>query len=315
MPATATPPRDGPSSPPVRVVTLLPAATEIVAALGGGALLAGVSHECDFPPEVRRLPRLTSTPIDPGAAGVAIDQAIRALVAEGRPAIRVDAEALRAAAPDLVITQGLCEVCAVAEGEIFSLATALTPGPRVLSLGARDLSGIFGDIRAVGTAIGRETQAGDLVARLEQELASLAPRERGPARRVVCVEWLDPLYLAGHWVPELVRAAGGIDVGAEPGSHSGRRSWNEVRLLDPEVIVVMLCGMGVDRATRELDECRDPEALEVLTGRPVWILDGNAYTSRPGPRVVEGAARIRDALAGRAAPGLRPWLRGGPSRP
>jgi iron complex transport system substrate-binding protein len=129
----------------------------------------------------------------------------------------------------------------------------------------------------------------------------------GSPVRVLCIEWLEPLYLAGHWVPQLVEAAGGEDVGAQPGSHSARREWSELGRLRPDHIVVMLCGFGIERARAELESVRDPEALDLFRQAPVWIMDGNAYTSRPGPRVVDGAACIRVALLGREARNVERW--------
>jgi iron complex transport system substrate-binding protein len=287
----------------MRVVTLLPGATEVVAALGGGELV-GVSHECDYPPWVTRLPRVTTTPIDQRLSGSAIDAEVRALRAAGRPVIVADAAELRRLAPDLIVTQGLCEVCAVADGAVHRLAAALDPAPMVLSLSARTLAGIWDDIRTVGRALDVPEEADELVAGLQARLARLGPGSTSRRRRVICVEWLEPLYLAGHWVPELVEAAGGADVGAASGSHSTQRTWDEVAGLRPELVVILLCGFGVRRARTELDQLRNPLARRALADTPVWVLDGNAFTSRPGPRVVGGAERLQAALAGREMPGL-----------
>ena len=301
----------------MRVVTLFPAATEIVAALGAADTLVGVSHECDYPPSVTALPRVTTTTVDPTQPSGAIDHAVRTLRAAGRPVVAVDAALLRRLAPDLVITQGLCDVCAVEAGAVHRIA----PGgpPRILALEAHDLAGVWADIRAVARALGR-AEAGDaLVASLEHRLtaleASWAARRSQAAgvARVVCIEWLDPPYLAGHWVPELVRYAGGEDVGAEPGSRSLRRSWREIRAARPHLVLVMLCGMSVARAEQEMRAVADPEALALFEGTPTWILDGGSYTSRPGPRLVDGAERIRCAIEGREVPGLRRWVRSVPA--
>lgn len=290
----------------MRVVTLLPAATEIVAALGGASSLVGISHECDHPRSVLGLPRVTTTPIDPALPSGRIDAEVRRLRDAGRAVIGIEAEVLRHLAPDLVITQALCDVCAVAGGEAHRLAAALDPPPAVLTLQGATLGGIWSDIRAVGAALGLEDEADELVTGLRSRLARLAAPWRGPRTRVLCIEWLDPLFLAGHWVPELVAAAGGCDVGAEPGSHSTRRVWDELAALRPALVMVMLCGFGVERSRAELDVL-GRKARAVLSGAPVWILDGNAYTSRPGPRVVDGAARIAAAIEGREMEGLTRW--------
>ena len=291
----------------MRVVTLLPAATEIVAALGEAASLVGISHECDHPPEVLGLPRLTATPVDPGAPGAAIDAEVRRLHDAGRPVIGVDGDLLRRLAPDLIVTQGLCDVCAVADGEVHRLAAVMSPAPAVLTLSGRTIAGIMRDIFAVAQALDRTAVGETLVGHLQSRLRALRNRAVGRRPRVVCVEWLDPLYLAGHWVPELVETAGGRDVGAEPGSHSGRRRWSEVAELRADVLVVMLCGFGVDRSLAELTDLRDPAALQVLGSVRTLVIDGTAYTSRPGPRVVDGAELLAKAWLGQPAPGVVEW--------
>jgi iron complex transport system substrate-binding protein len=297
----------------MRVITLLPAATEIVAALGAGDRLVGISHECDYPPDLHHLPRVTASRVDPHAPGGVIDASVRALLAEGRPVIAVDGAALERLRPDLIITQALCDVCAVSDGQVHQLTATLHPAPRVLSLGARDLAGIWADIRAVGAALDLTREADALIREREGRLASMAPSRAGRTSqafgipRVLCVEWLDPLYLAGHWVPELVMAAGGEDAGAEPGAASTRRSWAEAARLRPDLIVVMLCGFDVSRSGDELAALTDPIALTLFGSTPTWILDGNAYTSRPGPRVVEGAEQIRAAMRGEEMQGMKKY--------
>jgi iron complex transport system substrate-binding protein len=291
----------------VRVVTLLPAGTEIVAALGGAGQLVGISHECDYPGSVQRLPRVTTTPIDPGSSGATIDAEVRHLRDAGRPVIAVDAGQIRKLRPDLIITQGLCDVCAVSDGEVYRLVEAIHPAPRVLALAARDLGGIWRDIRDVGTALNLADEAEKLVLGLQSRLRRLRTLTPSPSPRVLCIEWLEPLYLAGHWVPELVAAAGGEDVGAGPGSHSARREWAELPALRPDHVIVMLCGFGTERARAELDALDHPDALGLLGRVPTWILDGNQYTSRPGPRVVDGAERIRAVLTGASAGEVEQW--------
>lgn len=291
----------------MRVVTLLPAATEIVAALGGAGSLVGISHECDHPASVLGLPRVTATPIDPEAPGGAIDAEVRLLRGAGKPVIGVNDDTLRRLAPDLLITQDLCEVCAVGEGEVHRLAAVMYPAPAVLGLSGRTIEGIWADIRAVASALDLAPDGDELVAGLRSRLERLRARRRGARPRVVCVEWLEPLYLAGHWVPELVEAAGGTDVGAAAGSHSARREWSDLFGLRPDLFVIMLCGFGVERALAELSALDSPAARSVLESAPVWIIDGNAYTSRPGPRVVDGAELLQGAFEGREARGAMPW--------
>jgi iron complex transport system substrate-binding protein len=288
-------------------MTLLPAATEIVAALGGADQLVGISHECDFPPTLGAIPRVTTTPIDPAAPSAAIDAEVRALRGAGRAVIAVDAAVLRQLAPDLIVTQDLCEVCAVSEGEVHRLASALQGQPTVLSLSGRTLDGVWNDIRRVSLALGMGTEGEALIARLMGRLKRLVAS--GPARRarVVCVEWLDPPYLAGHWIPELVDAAGGEDIGAQAGAHSMRTTWPDIAALRPEVVIVMLCGFGVERSLLELQALPDVEGRRLLADASVWVVDGNAYTSRPGPRLVDGAERLQSAMLGREMDGLVRW--------
>ncbi len=291
----------------MRVVSLVPAATEIVAALGDVSLLVGISHECDFPSFIRHLPRVTTTPVDVHASGVEIDREVQRLRESGRPAVAVDAQQLRRLAPDLILTQGVCEVCAVGNGQIQALASSLDPVPSLVSLKAQEVAGIWGDIREVGTALGLRDEAEELVLGLQSRLQRLRGSQGERAKRVLCIEWLEPLYLAGHWVPELVAAAGGIDVGAEPGAPSSRRQWDELSDLHPDHILVALCGFDLERSRAELEALTHAAALELLGRVPTWIIDGNAYTSRPGPRTVDGAARIATALRGQPVTGIEQW--------
>jgi iron complex transport system substrate-binding protein len=292
----------------VRVVTLLPAATEIVAALGAVDQLVGISHECDYPDAVRKLPRVTATPIDVQQPGALIDAGVRRLSRAGEPVIGINAAQLSMLAPDLIITQNVCEVCAVADGQVHHLATTVEGAPRVVSLGAPDLEGIWTDVRRIGSALDVEDQAQKLVAGLQSRIAALRARTSGgTTRRILCFEWLDPLYIAGHWIPELVSAAGGKDVGARPGDRSARANWSELPQLLPDHIIVMLCGFGIERARAELCALRDSMALELMRRVPTWIIDGNAFTSRPGPRVVEAAELIHSAICGKPSVNLERW--------
>jgi len=291
----------------MRVVSLLPGATEIVAALGGTAHLVAISHECDFPPSVQHLPRVTTTPLDPALPGAAIDAEIRRLRDAGQAIIAVDGDALRRLAPDLLITQDLCEVCAVADGALHRLAATLHPAPAVLALRGRSLDGVMDDIRAVARALDLADDGDELTTGLGSRIAGLRRGVPPVPPRVLCVEWLEPLYLAGHWVPDLVAAAGGMNAGAASGAHSEVSTWDAAASLRPDLTIVMLCGFGLDRARIELDRLTDPAAARALGSAPVWLLDGNAYTSRPGPRLVDGAERIQAAMAGIERPGLARW--------
>jgi len=295
----------------VRVVSLLPAATEIVAALGAQSMLVGISHECDYPPSVLRLPRVTATPIDIEAPGATIDAEVRRLHLAGQPVIAVDESALRQLAPDLILTQDLCQICAVNDGQVHRLAGSFQRQPQVVSLSAHNLAGVWEDIRAIGAALDLSDEAEELVLGLQSRLRRLAAERSAHSPRVLCIEWLDPLYLAGHWIPELVAAAGGRDVGAAPGSRSVRAEWADIGQLQPECLLIMLCGFGTMRSRAELEQLTHPEALELMCRVPTWILDGNAYTSRPGPRLIDGASRMWSAFHDRPIAGVERWATAG----
>jgi iron complex transport system substrate-binding protein len=289
----------------VRVVSLLPAATEIVAALGAGNWLVGVSHECDWPPEVRTLPRVTRSSVDSALPSAEIDRRMAAAKRGGAAPVTIDRDALGRLAPDVIIGQSVCDVCAVGEGELTAAIATLSKRPRVVTLHAHDLAGVFADIGRVGEALDLQGEAEELVAGLRYRLRRIpaphVPRPHGsPLGRptVLVIEWVDPPYVAGHWVPELVAAAGGVDIGARPGDRSVTRVWRELRALAPDVVVVALCGFDVPRARRELGAVTDPDGRALLAAARVAFLDGNAYTSRPGPRLVEAVELLTPLIGG-----------------
>ncbi|MDZ4674151.1 MAG: ABC transporter substrate-binding protein [Gemmatimonadota bacterium] len=281
-----------------RVLSLLPAATEIVCALGAGDRLVGTTHECDYPPEIQHLPRVTTTPIDHTLSSGKIDEAVRRMRAEGQAVIALDRSQVEALRPTLILTQNLCEVCAVDGNATRALADLFDPPPTVLHLTGQTLGGVYDDIRRIGAALDLQPDAEDLVAGMRYRLAHLPGAVPTPTPRVVSVEWLDPLYLAGHWVPELVAAAGGEEVGAVGGEPSRRRAWAEVAAMQPDVVLIMLCGFGIRRAQDEWAAFAraNPVVVSMIGAARVRFVDGNAYTSRPGPRLVEGAEAIRKVL-------------------
>jgi len=285
----------------MRIVSLFPAATEIVAALGAGDWLVGVSHECDYPPAVRALPRVTRSTLDAALSSREIDQQMAAAKRGGVPPVTIDRDLLGRRAADVIIGRAVCDVCAVGENELADAIATLSDRPCVVTLHAHNLAGVFDDIGKVGDALDLSGEADELVAGLHYRLNRVAAQHAAPLRdrpRVLVVEWVAPPYVAGHWVPELVAAAGGVDVGARAGDRSVTRVWAEVRALAPEVVVVALCGFDVPRARRELAAVADPDALALLAGARVGFLDGNAYTSRPGPRLVEAAELLAPLIGG-----------------
>jgi iron complex transport system substrate-binding protein len=271
-----------------RVVSLLPAATEIVAALGAGSLLAGISHECDYPPEVLSLPRVTRTKLDAALPSAEIDRIMAEAKRSGRSPIEIDLPLLQRLTPDVIIGQSVCDVCAIGTTELEHAARALGRRPRVVTLHAHDLEGVFADMRRVGEALQLADEADELVAGLRYRLRRLAHIPHPTPPRLLVLEWLDPPYVAGHWVPELVAVAGGIDVGNSAEAPSVARPWRDLAALAPDLVVIACCGFDVARARREYETVSDRDA-RVLFARRVEFLDGNAYTSRPGPRLVDAA--------------------------
>ncbi len=282
----------------MRVVSLLPAATEIVASIGGAGLLVGVSHECDFPPQVSALPRITSTRLDRRLASREIDAQMALAKRTGQSTVDVDVATLARLRPDVLIGQSLCDVCAVSGPELERVVTSLQPTPWVVTLHPHTLAEALVDIWRVGEVIGFPDEAEEVVAGLRYRLRRLRALASRPTRpRVVVLEWLDPPYVAGHWVPELVALAGGEDVANAAGGPSVARSWRELAGLAPDLVVVALCGFDVARARQELAQVVDEDARALLARR-VEFLDGNAYTSRPGPRLVDAAERLARLMRG-----------------
>src|SRR6266513_179780 len=293
----------------MRIVSLLPAATEIVAALSAVGRLVGVSHECDFPPEVRSLPRVTRTRLDPALPSGAIDRAMAEAKRTGVSPVEVDVDLVAHLRPDVLIGQSVCDVCAVGQGELARLVTTLMPTPWVVTLHAHTLAEVFLDIRKVGEALELRDEAQELEAGLRYRLRRVGAQAQqsgkggahhaAPLRkpRVLVLEWVDPPYVAGHWVPELVALAGGQDVGSTLGEPSRPRPWDELAALAPDLVVVALCGFDIPRAQVELGAVTDRHARALL-GRRVEFLDGNAYTSRPGPRLVDAAETLARWIRG-----------------
>lgn len=275
----------------MRVISFLPSATEIVAALGHTDAIVGVSHECDYPPVVRSRDVVTSSAIESKAAPGIVDGQVRDLVDGGQPLYDVREDRVRALAPDLMITQVVCDVCAVSEGEVRAVAARLEPRANVVTLGATTLDGIFDDIRRVAVALSVEDRADALVADARSRMRAVhvtLKAARAPRPRVAVIEWTDPLFAAGHWVPEMVHRAGGVDVLAKPGEHSSARTHDVVRAADPEILIIGPCGYDLVRAVGDAERVLGLPEWSWARGRRVWAVDANAFLSRPGPRVVDG---------------------------
>ena len=277
----------------MRICSLLPGATEVVAMLGRTRHLVGISHECDYPPEIRAKPVLVRATVDAGLSSSDIDRRVRTTLQAGRPLYELDETLLVRVRPDLVIAQTLCQVCAITPSQLNRALRALSSPPRVLSLGPSTLDNVLADIERIGEAIGRSQEASSLVeqlrARLEAVLLQVAHAEKHP--RVACIEWLDPLFAAGHWVPEMVAFAGGVDVLGTPGSPSAQITWEQVRETRPDVLVIMPCGFSITRARQELHRLTTQAGWKDLpAGRngAVFLVDAAAYFNRPGPRLIDG---------------------------
>jgi iron complex transport system substrate-binding protein len=288
----------------VRIVSLLPSATEIVFALGLGDELVGRTHECDFPPEAQAIPVITSDAgAQPGASSRQIHDRVTRSVHGGSSIYRLDRDALEAAHPDLILTQELCEVCAVSYREVTSAVRAIKGDATVVSLEPTSLEGIFNTISTVGAMAEAEDEALGLLELLRERLGRLEERvlQRRlagvPPRRVVCLEWLDPPFATGHWVPEQVRRAGGWDLIGRQGERAVETTWDAVREVDPEQMFLMPCGF--DARTTAAEWARTPrpswfDELQAVRRGEVFALDGSAYFSRPGPRVVDGVGMLAE---------------------
>ena len=290
----------------MRIVSLLPSATEIVFALGLGDELVGRTHECDYPPEVADVPVMTE---DIGGSPEDDSRAIHDRVTQslhgGSSIYRLNTEALAEAHPDLILTQELCDVCAVSYKEVTRAVKALEGDITVVSLEPQSIEGIFNTISTVGAMAEAEDEAVGLLELLRERLGAIENRslERRlagiPPRRVVCLEWLDPPFTAGHWVPEQVRRAGGWDLLGQSGEKSKETTWDEVRDVEPDQLMLMPCGFNAARTAREYDRMVKPawfEELRAVRRGELFALDGSGYFSRPGPRVVDGIALLAELM-------------------
>lgn len=283
-----------------RIISLLPAATEMVAALGATHQLVAISHECDFPSDISHLPRITASAVDRDAASADIDSAVRNLTDAGRPVFVLDAADVVRLAPTVILTQALCDVCAVSEGDVRDIAHLVSPAPVIIPLAGTTMDGVWSDIASVGAAIGRSAEATDLLDSIALRLGRVhetLKAAHAPRPRVAVIEWLDPLFAAGHWTPELVRRGGGLDVLARPGMHSVRVELGHIRGAHPEILLFAPCGFDVARSAREARALLARDDWAWASGLEAWALDGNALTSRPGPRLVDATEVIASIVA------------------
>ncbi|RLS35041.1 MAG: cobalamin-binding protein [Planctomycetota bacterium] len=291
----------------MRIVSLLPSATEIVCELGLGGALVGVSHECDYPAAVRSLPRVTRSLLPADASSGKIDELVRERLRSQRALYELDREVLSRLAPDLIVTQGLCDVCAVAEAEVTAAACLLPGSPRVINLEPQSLAQVLISLQTVADAAGVPEVGRATVARLQARIDAVAIRSATVALppRVVLLEWIDPPFSSGHWSPEIVRLAGGREVLGREGEKSRTLSWSEVVVADPEVLVIACCGFDIPRSRQDLPMLAAQPGFRDLTcvrNQRLFLVDGNESFSRPGPRLVESLEILAQALH----PGLHP---------
>jgi iron complex transport system substrate-binding protein len=284
-----------------RVASLLASATEIVCALGARDLLVARSHECDYPAEVIVLPAVTAPKLDTSLPSGRIDRAVKRLVEQALSVYHVDAAALRALAPDIIVTQTQCAVCAVSEDDVVAaLADWTGARPRIVSLLPNGLDDVFADIRHVARALDRRENGEALVRHMRARMDAIAAQAADlPRPRVACIEWIEPLMAAGNWMPELIALAGGANVIGEAGQHSPWLSFDRLAAADPDVILILPCGFAIARTRAELAplagraEWRNLRA--VRAGR-VYLADGNQYFNRPGPRLAESVEILAEIL-------------------
>jgi iron complex transport system substrate-binding protein len=279
----------------MRIVSLVPHATELLFALGLGDDVVAVTHECDHPARALELPRVTKDRLPAGLSAAEIDAAVRESVAGDNTIYELDTALLRELEPDLIVTQELCPVCAVSYDEVVKEAELIESCPKVIALDPKTIGETMGDIRTLAAATGARDAALDLVARQRARIDALRIAVKDAERpAVAAIEWFDPVFVAGHWTPQLIELAGGIDVLGFPGEHSEQTTWEAVAAARPEVVVCMPCGYDARRSLQEAEQFAD--ALRAVGARRVVAVDAAAYFSRPGPRLVDGLELLGHVL-------------------
>jgi iron complex transport system substrate-binding protein len=296
----------------MRVVSLLPSATEIVHDLGAGPFLVGRSEECDYPASVRSLPVvMRARAWDADRPSAEIDQRVRRVRGTGESLYELDLPQLRALAPELLLTQDLCTVCSVTDTEVTAACRATGVDPEIVTLGPKTLEEVWDSVESVGNALGLKERGHDLAESLRGRTSVSSSNPKRPRPVVAVVEWLDPPILAGLWTPDSVRAAGGIALGVEPGVPGLRTTWSAIASAAPDLVVISPCSFSVERTRAELGTSSIRQNLDALSPSfGIWIAD-EAYFSRPGPRLAAGVELVRDLLDGERPRGPMPVLRWG----
>lgn len=279
----------------MRIVSLVPSATEMLFALGHGSDLIAVTHECDYPPVAQELPRITRDVLPSGLSAAQIDAAVKERTLAGASIYELDTDMLRDLRPDLIVTQALCAVCAVSYDDVRTIAEEIDSQPEVIALDPHTVGEVLGDARTLAQATGSKDAAVDLIRDASDRIDRIRLAVRGAKRpRVVALEWLDPPFAAGHWTPQLIDYAGGEDLLGFAGEHSEERSWREVEASQPDIVIVMPCGYDAEIAHREAEMHRDE--LAALGAGEIVAVDAAAYFSRPGPRIVDGLELLAHIL-------------------
>jgi iron complex transport system substrate-binding protein len=285
-----------------KIISLLPAATEIVCALGLEANLVGRSHECDFPETVKQLPVCSEANFPDGLSSAAIDVKVKEILADALSVYSVKREVIKQLAPDIVITQAQCEVCAVSLTEVEqALENYLDKDARIISLQPNSLEDIFNDIKTVADGLNVSEAGNNLLEGLHERVDIIRHKlkfiENKPT--IACIEWLEPLMLSGNWVPDLVSLAGGVSILTETGKHSPYVEWVDIRLQDPDILVIMPCGFPIQRTLKEIDRLLQLPGfneLKAVKNNRVYIADGNQYFNRPGPRIVDSIEILAEII-------------------
>lgn len=279
----------------MRIASLVPSATEMLFALGLGDQVVAVTHECDYPLKARALPNVTRSVVPAGLDAAEIDAAVKERVGAGESLYELDEARLADLGPDLIVTQAVCEVCAVSYEDVVEVAARLPSEPRVLQQDPSTLVEVMEDVIRLGEAAGVEPAAHELRADLEGRLVSVRAAVAGePAPRVIALEWLDPPFVGGHWVPEMISIAGGEDIAGPPGLKSPEVQWGELSALNPDVVIAMPCGWYVEDSRRQALE--HWEKIEALGAGRVYAVDAASTFSRPGPRLVDGVELLAHLL-------------------
>jgi iron complex transport system substrate-binding protein len=279
----------------MRIVSLVPSATEMLFALGLGSDLIAVTHECDYPPAALELPRVTRDVLPDGLSAAQIDAAVKERTLAGESIYEIDTELLHDLRPDLIVTQALCTVCAVSYEDVRAIAEEIDTQPMVIALDPHTVGEVLGDARTLAQATSTKDAAVDLIREASARIDRIRLLVRGARRpRVAALEWLDPPYAAGHWTPQLIDYGGGEDVLGFPGEHSEQRTWQEVEASQPDIVIVMPCGYDAEIAHREAEMHRDE--LAALGAGEVVAVNAAAYFSRPGPRIIDGLELLAHIL-------------------